>query len=190
MLIHALGDAYAHTYTDNNKFLGSPRNQRLNPNYGKDVLFPPRIGHFFSGHAPDFIGNNPKKYGEYVDQLYETMQSLNPGGNYDPSTINNLKLQAYLMPPSSLMSDVFTSDAQNENSNEAFRLGILSGGYYGSSNLFNPDGSVKTLRDTFTEQWNMPVDSIFGDSRNSLIQKIKNGVSGCCPGVSGCCPNN
>jgi hypothetical protein len=154
------------------------------------VLFPPRIGHFFSGHAPDFIGNNPKKYGEYVDQLYETMQSLNPGGNYDPSTINNLKLQAYLMPPSSLMSDVFTSDAQNENSNEAFRLGILSGGYYGSSNLFNPDGSVKTLRDTFTEQWNMPVDSIFGDSRNSLIQKIKNGVSGCCPGVSGCCPNN
>ena len=180
MLIHALGDAYAHTSIDTAKFSGSGHGRVPNPNYGQLRSYGPGIGHLFDGHAPDYIGNNPSKYGEYVDQLYEVMQSLNPGGNYDPSMINNLKLQAYLMPPSNLASDLGSTATQNGF--EASMIGMLPGGYDGfTGQSYDPDDSSQPTL--------LPVQSgpeayswtESGDFRNSLIDKIKNGVNGWCP---------
>jgi hypothetical protein len=72
LIIHALGDAYAHTYPDE-----------------KGVLHPygPGIGHAFKNFpqfaSPDDIGNHAATYRNYVRALYGV---LSPGGN--PSTID------------------------------------------------------------------------------------------------------
>jgi hypothetical protein len=68
LLIHALGDASAHTWN----FLGE---------HG----FPPPFGHLIGGHAPDHIGNNPGAYQNYVNNLFGLL-----GGQNNPLLYNFL----------------------------------------------------------------------------------------------------
>jgi len=71
LIIHALGDAYAHTWFDW---------------FGGEHGFGAPFGHALAGHAPDHIGTDPGKYQNYVGSLYSA-----PGG-----APNNPDLQAFL----------------------------------------------------------------------------------------------
>lgn len=51
IILHALGDAYAHT----NKY---------------DVAWAWKRGHLYAGHKPDWVSTDPKKFKEYVRALY------------------------------------------------------------------------------------------------------------------------
>jgi hypothetical protein len=64
-LIHAFGDAYAHTYTSRSG---------LNA-YG----WP--FGHLWSGHKPDIIASNREQYKTYVRELYRALGGCNEAGN-------------------------------------------------------------------------------------------------------------
>ena len=172
MLIRALGDAYAHTFVDTTKWQGSPKMGRPNPNYGKLVLFGPGLGHFWAGHNPDYIGNDPEKYGEYVDQLYETLKSLNPGGIYDPQGLDALKDAAYNLPQSDQLPDFGSTESQN-----GYETSVLSmlGGYDSSAyNSYDPDALNKIDK-------TIPGMEMDVNSRDKFINKLKDGVDGCCP---------
>jgi len=171
MLIHALGDAYAHTYVDSIPTLGSPKQLRPNPNYMHERLYPPGFGHFFSGHLPDYIGNNPKKYGDYVDQLYDILSTRPDAGVAHPEWIAELKAGANALPGPGF-ADYFTGGSLNRG--EVNFLKNLDGGYASSAFHFDPDDESRpTLsgRDKSQEP----------DFRQNLIDKIRNGVKGCCP---------
>jgi hypothetical protein len=67
-LVHALGDAYAHT-----RDCKAHAVPCCKPLYG----WP--LGHGFRGHAPDLISYNPKRYMQYVRALYSAVaQSHTP----------------------------------------------------------------------------------------------------------------
>lgn len=84
ILIHALGDAYAHTFDL----------------FGEHGFAPP-FGHTLGGHAPDHIGNAPGKYEQYVQNLY----GLLGGAADDPN------LQAFLASVPNCPAITFLDDA-------------------------------------------------------------------------------
>jgi RHS repeat-associated protein len=70
ILLHALGDAYAHTDGNNEAWAW-------------------RRGHFWAGHQPDWISSDPNKYRDYVRSLYASL-----GGQGDIE--NNAELMSLL----------------------------------------------------------------------------------------------
>ena len=172
MLIHALGDAYAHSYIDWNSWQGSPRQGRPNPDYRQEMLYPPPFGHFFSGHMPDYIGSKPGPYGNYVDQLYGIygiLSGMNDGGTTHPEWVSALKDQANTFSKPNFVPDFLSTKDQNPMEVDALRN--LPGGYNGSAHDYDPDD--RTLPRTLP---GMERDPSF---RDKLINKIKNGVK-CC----------
>lgn len=170
ILIHALGDAYAHSYVDRYQTLGSPKESRPNPHYGHEVLFAPPFGHFFSGHSPDYIANFPDKYGRYVDQLFDTLTALNAGATPHPDWIATLKAKAGDISKPGVLD--FILEGQNEV--EVNALLRLPGGYQESSHYgaYNPDTPAHSV---------LPDKSRTSEFRDDLIEKIKNGLQDCCP---------
>ncbi len=74
VVIHALGDAWAHTK-------GSGADEQA---YG----FP--LGHLFDGHAPDTISTAPGKYVAYIQNLYGALGgATNP--NHQPKIMDELE---------------------------------------------------------------------------------------------------
>jgi RHS repeat-associated protein len=78
LLIHAYGDAYAHTWFDP---------------FGNEHGFAPPFGHLFGGHAPDHIGNDPFKYRDYAQSLY-TLLGGAPGNPLFQSFLESVPTQA------------------------------------------------------------------------------------------------
>ncbi len=60
LLVHALGDSYAHAYAKG-------------PD-GSEELFSWPFGHGFSGHEPDIIANYKAKYRRFLEALYRALQ--------------------------------------------------------------------------------------------------------------------
>jgi len=94
---------------------------------------------------------------------------MSPGGIPNPSLITGLKNAANGLPSPSFFPDYFSST--NQDSIETQALRDLPGGYNGSD-FINP--STPTLLDKMTQSSDAP-------DMQSLMDKIKNGVSGCCP---------
>jgi len=170
LLIHALGDAYAHTYVDMNPTLGSPSRLRRNPHYKQERLYGPGIGHLLAGHTPDFIGHDPANYGDYVDQLYGILSALPNAGVPKPQWIAGLEDRANGFSGPSF-SDFFKPE--HLNGQEVAALRGLLGGYGESAYKYDPDS-----KDQPPTLPGMQQDLNF---RDTLIDKIKNGVKGCCP---------
>jgi RHS repeat-associated protein len=170
ILIHPYGDTYAHAYPDPNQWLGTPRQRIPNPYWyrGKETLYQSPIGHFLAGHNPDYIASDPMKYGNYIDQLYSALQSLNPGGVPDPNLIASLKQAANgLSGPG--FGDFFND--QNQDPLEANALRSLLPNEFNS--LFRPE-----------DLGQKPLGSdIVGNAPDmqKLIDKIKKGSGDCCP---------
>jgi hypothetical protein len=61
LLVHALGDAYAHTH------------KPFFSDASDEVLFHWPYGHLFHGHEPDKIANDRPKYFRYVEALYAAL---------------------------------------------------------------------------------------------------------------------
>jgi len=81
-LIHALGDAYAHSYYDTHRFLFFTSPGQIpdppipNPNFGKEVLYEAPFGHGRHFSAPDKVLNNVDLYSRY---LLDITYTLNDG---------------------------------------------------------------------------------------------------------------
>jgi RHS repeat-associated protein len=153
ILAHGFGDAYAHSYQ-----VPFSKRQRL---------YSPGIGHFFSGHLPDYIASNPGKYGEYTNQLYGILSSTNsdPNAVMHPEYITGLQNAANGL-PKPYLADFFFNGTQDTVEAEVLRN--LPGGYNGP---FTPESSKDPL-----PGMTQPAELMQG-----LIDKIKNGVAGCCP---------
>jgi RHS repeat-associated protein len=174
IVIHALGDAYAHAFPHFKRIPGR-ENDKGNRWGGKDGgnmtsdgerLYSPGLGHFFQGHMPDYIASDPAKYGNYVDQLYELLSGLSDGMDANPDMIDSIKALANGLPQPGI-GDFFFDATQNQIESDALRN--LPGGYndeYHPEWLDTPkDGTVQN--DAFM---------------SGLMDKIKNGIKECCPG--------
>jgi hypothetical protein len=60
IIIHAIGDATAHTYEED----------------GQRYAYSAPWGHAFAGHWPDVISSDPWGYGQYIQGLYKDIQAL------------------------------------------------------------------------------------------------------------------
>ena len=82
IIIHALGDAYAHTYTKD----------------GQTYAYGYPWGHALASHVPDEIGQNFSEYEAYIRALYNDLGgSLTSGAPADPTGVfNRLLVQALL----------------------------------------------------------------------------------------------
>jgi hypothetical protein len=65
LLVHALGDSYAHSYLVESN--DSTEQQH-------DELYSWPFGHAFAGHEPDVIANHKQKYKTYLEALYRALQ--------------------------------------------------------------------------------------------------------------------
>jgi hypothetical protein len=121
------------------------------------------------GHLPDYISDNRTKYGDYVDQLYSILRTSPEAGEPHPEWIDSLKAKAGLQQAGVL--DYFTTKYLNDKG-EVGVLSGLNGGYDSSkfSNRYRPEDGG-----TYEDM----INSI--DVRDDLIQRIKNGIKGCCP---------
>lgn len=166
LLIHALGDSYAHAYPTQRRLPG--RQGGWVPD-GGELMNPPVIGHALSGHTPDYIASNPAKYANYVDQLYGVLSSMNGGAPTNPDMIAGLKAAANGLSKPGLVA--FFSDTK-QNGYESTKIRNLPGGFSGSQRS-----------DYFPENESTPWGGMTRDAdfRRRLLDKMKNGVSGCCP---------
>jgi len=169
LLVHALGDTYAHAYPEIARRPGRSGQPYAT---GNEVLYSPGLGHALAGHTPDYIGNNPAKYGRYVDQLYSSLsgqaQATEPA---NPALIAGLKAAANGFHESG-WADYFGEPQNGQNAYESNELRNLPGGFGGDpENTYFPE----------RENTPRPGQTLTPYFRNDLIGKIKNGVSGCCP---------
>lgn len=168
-LIHALGDTYAHAYDHVFVAVGPPQSARYIWKPIPEKLFPPHIGHFSDGHHPDYIAANPAKFGRYVDQLYGLLSSMNDGAVTHPEWIAGLKAAANNFRQPGL-ADFFSDNTQNGSESKEIRY--LPGGF-----------SESSRSGYFPERESNPAPGLTRGSefRATLIEKIKNGIGGCCP---------
>lgn len=93
LLLHALGDAYAHSW-------------ELFGEHG----FPPPLGHAIGGHAPDYIGNAPSKWQSYVQNLYGLL-----GGGPNNPALGNFLSSAPSRPALTFLDDFWLGNAENQS---------------------------------------------------------------------------
>ena len=179
LLIHALGDAYSHTYladaivpTNGPYFPTGPympmrKEETL---YGPSpFLFGFNIGHLTSGHTPDYIASNPKNYGAYVDKLYENLKAMNGGAAAHPEMLDALKNVANGFQKPGVYDYFSDTYDNNQNLIESKALRDILGGYKGP---YKPEtGALVVPR--------MKIDPA---TMQNFMNAIKNGVKGCpCP---------
>jgi hypothetical protein len=119
--------------------------------------------------APDYIASNQQKYGDYVDQLYDILKSINGGAVVHPENIDALKKAVAKLPSPGPIDAVITTGF--EDAAEAKLLRSLPGGYTGTHIPENgkPLGPNDPVQDATFMQ--------------NLINKIRNGTKDChlCP---------
>lgn len=169
ILIHGLGDSYAHAHPVKSmipKWLGGKGDT------GKESLYDPGVGHGPQGHTPDYIGNYPAKYGRYVDQLYSILkgqgQATEPP---NPVLLESIKATANSFHKSA-WTDKFGDPDKGQGKYEADALRNLKGGFGENPQVYVPEGG-----DNLAPFFGDPLSKTF---RDSLIEKIKKGVHGCC----------
>jgi hypothetical protein len=151
LIIHALGDAYAHTYRDD-----------------QGVLHPygPGIGHGFKNvpqfASPDDIANHPATYRNYVRALYGV---LSPGGN--PSTIDSVLN--------------LSNDLVRDPVNQIGKLRTLAQNEFGYNDPYAPESSdtarlpaYEALHKKVTRQ---DVMNLMNKIRNACVQPCQNAPS-------------
>src|SRR5262249_23236953 len=100
ILIHALGDAYAHSHEVQNYLAinGIPVSVG-----SEDVAFSFPLGHFQAdndlGHEYDLIGYRPQLYQQYIQQLWSVLGTISPNpSGADQSYLNILSKHAPFSP--------------------------------------------------------------------------------------------
>jgi len=125
LLIHALGDSYAHTYNDNG-IIGA---------YGWPNGHGPGSvpGHRTDGgHWPDLIGNRPELYKAYVAQLYTSL-----GGTGDASA------KPIIMRLFAMIDTDFTTDSSAAvDKLRAFAVGVGLDTQFVPSDKYNTDTRI------------------------------------------------
>lgn len=88
LIIHAFGDAYAHSYVEDGKVkaYGGITGHGIFPTAAGWVTNPLGLGNVFGGH-PDSIGLHNNTYRKYVNDLYDVLKT----GGGDPSRIGALE---------------------------------------------------------------------------------------------------
>ena len=162
LLIHALGDTYAHSY------IGSDNQSHL---YGDEV------GHVRAGHTPDFIGSNPANYISYAQDLYSTLtnssEPINRPNAPNPGVLQQIAQAATAAGQqyNKLTSTQKTAQAAFTDWDSVDRAAIdlfVNGKY----TYVGPNYPID----------NSPVPSDVADTAaKNLIQKMKSGIPGCCP---------
>jgi hypothetical protein len=76
MVLHALGDAFAHSFLDE-RIYEAPDVYVPSPTYGQVVTYPYPLGHAFQGTTPDQISARPDLFADYA---VNAMWGLNGGG--------------------------------------------------------------------------------------------------------------
>ena len=130
-LLHAYGDAFAHSYRDDNRFIldpnRCPRQKGMvpNPHFGERYLYRAPLGHALEGHAPDLVRSDIALFHTYFTNL---VQLLN-GGPLSKAQVEQVR--NYLV---TLDEQLSTSSSAE---NEIFRS-------YVPRNTYNPDGAPWT----------------------------------------------
>jgi RHS repeat-associated protein len=127
-LIHAFGDAYAHSYVDPWRWTGSPKGGHPNPNFGQEVLYNAPWGHGFDGHTPDLVRANPDKFNRYFVDLVTTLN------NAPLSPDQQNQVNAFL---NAVQNGLANNPNQDES--EVFRNIVTQPGYGYPANGYDPD---------------------------------------------------
>jgi RHS repeat-associated protein len=123
-LLHALGDAYAHTWVGRNDIYSHRGPVVSGSGAGFTVGYPSLIGHAADGNWPDIIGNRPGLYVNFLDYL----QGCLPGGGL--KTIQPTGLREHILGTSPLLSPVASQDRARSFASDVMAMkGGSLGGY-------------------------------------------------------------
>lgn len=153
MLLHPYGDSWPHSTRRRN---------------GQEKLDGPLVGHLFRGHKADYISGNQEKYGRYVDSLSSVLPQIQSGLTPNPMIGDELKSMARNLKKPGFLS-FFKNEKQDGDEASAIRkISNYSG-------TFHPEDPGQRAVPSIVSE----ADAI--KIANGLLDKIKNGVAGCCP---------
>ncbi len=95
ILLHALGDTYAHSYASWSYGIDGDRRIIIE---GADAAYTYPFGHALSGHGPDYIANNRARYSDYVYDMYQLFREINPSSQGNLNFIFDLQTEVHGVP--------------------------------------------------------------------------------------------